>query len=122
MKTATLHIGVHRIKFDEPMLWSVSLIVRACIRFRLPWPAEVRVTGAKGYVGECDPEKLVIRIRKPKGKGAERPEEQLDTLAHELAHLRHFEHTIDHEALTKRIMIWWLVSTPILFAWSTPRA
>ena len=96
-----------RLSCAVEVAYAVPLIVSACRFFRLKRLRAVKATLNRKHVGLCtryDDGDFEIRLR-PAWHTSER--NWLDTLAHELAHLRYMEENEDHKKLTRRILAYW---------------
>lgn len=97
------------------ILWRdlVVLTERICKEFRLRRPRLLPLTNLRAqHHGDCDPKHVrrpVIRIRVHHVRRPTQPLSRttiLQTLIHELAHLRHPGHGPEHRALVREIAEW----------------
>lgn len=111
-KVVALGVGAkmgpgRRIDCAVEVAYAIPLIVAACRFFRLRGLRAVKATMARKHVGLCSEYSdgsYEIRLR-PAWAADE--SNWLDTLAHELAHLRFMAEDDDHKELTRRILSYW---------------
>jgi predicted metal-dependent hydrolase len=81
---------------------------RICLRFGLRYRViEAERANVKRRYGICYSDGTIkIRLRNLRTDGALRYSSLIATLCHELAHLRHFDHGPQFEALNQRLLQW----------------
>lgn len=112
MKHAIIGIVVHgkqtKVEWDERALEYLPYFIRAVRRFSIRIPRRVRLSKGKidwASINECEWCRATTLFLRPIADHKSL-EDALDSLAHELAHIRHWKHGPKHSRLTEKIRDW----------------